>query len=340
MKKAHIILATLTILGLMTGCGGNANRSENANEKNQTGAAASEIIMTLKAEREVIFSIIGSQTVAIDWGDNSPIETTALENTTAYFSHNYAKKTEYTITVTGENITGLDCSAKKLTNLDVSKNPKLKRLYCQLSELTSLDVSKNIALEELTCSDNNLTTIDVSKNTTLEKLICEQNQLTTLDVSKNSALKELNCAHNQLKTLDVCKNTTLTQLNCSSNKLTTLDVNKNTKLEKLECGHNLELTSLDLSKNAALVNLDYSGTELAHLDISANKNLHSIKCRFIGFSAEALNALFQTLPDYGDKGDGEGRWIDIMYNPGADDCDWSIAEEKGWHVHVDYSEAG
>ena len=45
-------------------------------------------------------------------------------------------------------------------------------------------------------------------------------------------------------------------------------------------------------------------------------------------TADALNDLFRTLPDMTDYLGG-GR-INIYENPGASDCDFSIATEKNW----------
>jgi len=105
--------------------------------------------------------------------------------------------------------------------------------------------------------------------------------------------------------LDVSKNTALTTLVVYCNKLRSLDVSKNTALTTLVV-HGGQLTSLDVSKNTALTTLGVFSNQL---------------------TSSALNTLFGTLhSNVGEK------TINISNNPGAADCDRSIAERKGWTV--------
>jgi len=279
---------------------------------------AQKITMTTATADQSIFYILmaGSGKITIDWGDGSEIETYLLSEyahsfgrrqgglVEAYrFAHIYSVKSS-TITITGKNLTHLYCR-NELTGLDVSKNAALVYLDCSYNLLKSLDVSKNTALTYLDCVINELTSLDVSKNTALRELHCGQNPLTGLDVSKNTALEKLCCCCFPLTSLDVSKNTALTILECGENDLTSLDVSKNTALKKLACYPN-KLTSLDVSKNTALEVL-YCGSNL--------------------LDANALNSLFGTLhSNAGDKN------IEITNNPGANDCDQSIATDKGWKV--------
>ena len=83
--------------------------------------------------------------------------------------------------------------------------------------------------------------------------------------------------------------------------VTSLDVSRCTELTILVC--NGKFTSLDVSKNTALIALGCSGN----------------------LTAAALNALFKTL--HSNAGE---KYIDISGNPGAGDCDRTIAERKGW----------
>jgi len=182
-------------------------------------------------------------------------------------------------------------------------------LWVKEQRLVNLDVSKSANLKSLNCSNNMLKSLDVSNNTKLTYLNCSNNMLTVLDVSKNINLEDLTCIGNRLTSLDVSKNTSLKELNCSSNQLTNLDINKNTKLVFLYVYHN-RLTSLDASNN----------TELHHL--SCNRN---------DFLAPALNALFGTLNNR-NTGMGRKKTIIVYDNPGADSCDRTIAEKKGWSV--------
>jgi len=86
------------------------------------------------------------------------------------------------------------------------------------------------------------------------------------------------------------------------------------------------LANLDVSHCTELLLLNVDGSQLTSLDMSENTALAGLNVRENGFSAAALNALFDTLHN----NTGEDKNIEIRDNPGADDCDRSIAERKGW----------
>ena len=88
-------------------------------------------------------------------------------------------------------------------------------------------------------------------------------------------------------------------------------------IKGLDCYYN-NLTSLNVSKNTALTYLDCFGNEL---------------------TSSALNQIFEDLPQgktWTEKDNGNERemqsTIEIRSNPGTEDCDKSIAENKGWKV--------
>jgi len=312
MKKVNLILASLILFGLMTGCNG----------------GASQITMTLKAEGNVMFAVGGNGTATIDWGDGSPVKTVTLNPDAEQYEHHYAQSAEYTVQITGEGITLFKGCEIGITTLDVSRSSTLNALICYSNQLKSLDVSKNAALTALSCADNQLTALDVSKNAALEELYCSVNQLKSLDVSKNAALRRLQCGENLLMTLDVSANTRMESLWCIGNSLTTLDVSKNTALTELFCFEN-QLTSLDMSKNSLLERIDCNHNQLTSLILKDNDQLYYLTCTDNQLSTKTLNALFQSLNNVSDE-----KAIYMIGNPGADDCDRSIAEKKAWRVEV------
>ena len=156
----------------------------------------------------------------------------------------------------------------------------------------------------------------------------EDLKLSTLDVSRILPLKSLSCNSNNLAVLDLSANAELTDIFCPYNQLTVFDLSKNTALARLECFSN-KLTALDLSKNTELKKLDCSKNPLGSIDLSTNSKLESIRCEDNALTAEALNALFKSL--HGNE--IEGKKIYIAKNPGTNDCDQSIATEKGWIVN-------
>ena len=150
----------------------------------------------------------------------------------------------------------------------------------------------------------------------IERLDCRGSQLIALDVSRNRALKVLWCQHNPL---------------------TSLDVSKNIALEELEVGGGgNQITSIDVSKNTALRRLHIAGTQIKNLDVSKNHALTYLMCRYNQLTSTALNELFKTLTDKSVPfGPSPGRYIQITGNPGANDCDRSIAEKKEWTFRED-----
>ena len=160
----------------------------------------------------------------------------------------------------------------------------------------------NSSVRNITVSGNNIT-----------YLVCNDISLSHLDVSGNNALTYLGCWNNQLKSLDISKNTALAALNCVANELTGLDVSKNILLMGLQC-YNNQLTQLDVSNNVVL---------------------EFLLCDDNKLTAEALNTMFETLHNNTLSSTKEIR---IMLNPGADSCDKSIVENKGWRVVSNFQE--
>ena len=117
-------------------------------------------------------------------------------------------------------------------------------------------------------------------------------------------------------------------LNCYNFRLTNLDVSKNPALTELYCGNN-QLTNLDISMNPALTRLDCQNNQLTSLDVSKNINLGFLNCQSNQLSTNALNALFETLPNRNfPSGD-----LRINNNPGTNTCDRSIATNKNWRFN-------
>lgn len=257
-------------------------------------------VMTMTTVKEkVVLYMAGSGTFVIDWGNGLEIETHSLSEYKENDWNNYHKYYEFIYHYPYTSYHSITITGENITHL-----------RCGINKLTSLDVSKNSALKYLWCSDNQLENLDISKNTALNVLYCGNNQFTSLNTSRNSVLIELDCSHNQLTSLDVRRNTMLTDFICRYNQIASLDLSKNPALLLLLCTNN-QLTSLDLSKNTAL-----------ELLICNNNQL----------TISVLNTLFNTL-----NSNAELKTIVINGNPGENDCDRSIATNKGWEFR-DFSD--
>ena len=91
----------------------------------------------------------------------------------------------------------IDCKGRAITNLKgIEYFTALEYLYCYDNELTELDLSRNTKLKELNCSTNRLTVLDLSQNPKLKRVICSDNALTALNLSSNSKLTNLNASGN------------------------------------------------------------------------------------------------------------------------------------------------
>ena len=110
-------------------------------------------------------------------------------------------------------------------------------------------------------------------------------------------------------------------------------VSSNTALKVLRCGNN-QLITLDVSNNTELTRLGCDDNRLTDLDMSRNTELLSLGCSRNQLTSSALNGLFRSLrSDYSyTKNNSYLFYLWIYFNPGTNDCEVNIAEEKGWIV--------
>ena len=189
-------------------------------------------------------------------------------------------------------LTELDCSNTLITELDVSKNRKLRTLICGRCGITGLDVTNNPLLETLECSngyfgigENEYASapglIDLSKNKKLKRLVLQNAMLTQVDVSKNTGLVYLDVSWNYLEGLDVTNNTALEELDCTWSfvdpegglrNVSQPDISRNKKLKKFYCGQN-GFEEIDVSGNPELIVLSTYNNKLRQIDVSGNPEL-------------------------------------------------------------------
>lgn len=171
----------------------------------------------------------------------------------------------------------LICSNTGITEIDISKNIKLKSLWLAPSQIDKLDVSKNTLLEELYVSNTNIIELDLSQNKNLVELNCNHTALTQLDVSHNHSLKKLNFSYTNIEEIDTSNNTVLEELNCCDTKITKINISQNQNLQSFNC-YNTKISELDFTKNKQLQTLNCCYTKITNLDVSQNLKLTSLKC--------------------------------------------------------------
>ena len=81
-------------------------------------------------------------------------------------------------------ITELNCSANKLSELNVQGCTSLQVLRCYDNKLPELNVQGCASLQELGCSANKLTALNLQGLSALKKLYCESNQLNAQAMTK------------------------------------------------------------------------------------------------------------------------------------------------------------
>jgi Leucine-rich repeat (LRR) protein len=146
------------------------------------------------------------------------------------------------------NITELQAGANLLTEIDVSQNTELLKIWLYRNQLSELDLSNNLKLERLSAGGNELTSLDVTMLPDLHTILVWENQLTSLDVSNNLNLDLMQMQDNLIATLDISANQLLTHLSAqnNSNLILTTDTTVG----------NQTLTLLNLSSTGLTGNFD------------------------------------------------------------------------------------
>ena len=140
----------------------------------------------------------------------------------------------------------------KLQSIDVSTLVNLEILDLGDCAFTDLDVSQNVLLTKLFVTNNKLSTLNVSQNKQLKQLKCNGNQLSSLKILNNDQLEILDASDNQLSAINVRNNTALKDLRISNNvDINLLDLKSNAALETLYAD-GLSITAIDLVENRGL----------------------------------------------------------------------------------------
>jgi hypothetical protein len=120
----------------------------------------------------------------------------------------------------------------------------------------------------------------------------------------------------------------LTTFKCSSNQITLLNINRCAALRELHCWRN-QIASLNVSRCTLLRRLYCMDNQITTLDVSGCMALQGVDCSHNQLTAAALDAVLMALPD---RAGEDYAAISVSDNPGADGCDRTIAEDKGWRV--------
>lgn len=218
-----------------------------------------------------------------------------------------------------ENITGTG-----FTSLDFSANTQLEDVRidsdnssnCKLNLITLPNSVKTFYMYGI----YSMYSLDLSNHTNLKSIeIRQSDYINNLNVSGCSSLETL-----ELYALFRSRNSPgfLNLSGCSS----LISINQNIQ--------NIYLTYLngvDLSGCSSLEYMNINDADITNLDLSDCEKVTYLDVRDNNMSAEALNDMFGTLPDWSvNYGETLGVYK-ITGNPGASSCDTEIAYVKNWN---------
>ena len=291
------------------------------------------------------------------------INNNKLKDAGEVLSQSYGNTIHYKGIVTSEtfNIYGevrtLHCNYGNLTHLYLSKKShNLTVLELQYNNLRELIIPENSNIEEIYCQSNQLEKVIV-KNNKVRVLELEYNNLSSMDFSNLGNLISLGVGYNKFKHLDVSGLPNLISLGCYNNELESLVLLYNSKLLFLSCRDNSHLgdinvslfpnlktlicvtcgmKELNLNNNTHIETLLCDDNYLKELDLRNNQQLKCIGIGYNSFDCDALNSIYNQLPDISAQESADIIWpfmfkmLRASGNPGYYQSEQTIAVNKGW----------
>ncbi len=284
-------------IALLTGCStDDENLFPDNTDKNQTKITLKLNVTQDNQVKNIAF--IGSY-FSVNWGDGVDQNYIAL-NQEKSIPHTFSTAGEYTITITGKNITMLDIAGENVLKLTIDKAPSLTEIDCKQNQLTSLNLQNADSLMLVNCSSNQLTSINANGLKLLQSINCGTNKLSNLSMSGCTALSGFQVEGNPLVSLDMSDCSSLYVLsvyraqNDTLAKLETLTLKGCSSLLYLTCERN-SLTTLDVSDCDSLSTLICFSNKLSSIKLN-NPKLHTLKCYYNQLITEELTGIVNTLP--------------------------------------------
>ena len=163
------------------------------------------------------------------------------------------------------SVNKIEFSTENVTTLDgIQYFPYLTYLHAQgirdwdnnknLGKLTELDLSGNPKLQHIHLIYNNIKTLKLAECPDLDYLDLDYNEITELDVKGFHHMTLLQVSYNKLKTIDVSGLDELTEFHCDSNPIETITLS-NAKLESFRCAGTM-VKELDFTRCPKINNVD------------------------------------------------------------------------------------
>lgn len=210
----------------------------------------------------------------------------------------------------------LDAAAKKVSDVDFSRNPNLVYVDISSCYVQEIDLSNNPRLEHLNMRGYDsynvgIREIDISCCPNLTYLNVGYNSLTTLDASRNPKLEQLYITMNDIKEINLSGCTALRIFQSQNNLFTELDFSDCPNLESVQLSSDANVVSLDFSGCTAMKKLSIVGSPITSLDTSGFPNLESLtlsQTRIVSFdfsqnpklkfgNSSSLSIGVQEIPD-------------------------------------------
>ncbi|MBQ6179689.1 MAG: hypothetical protein IJK32_09245 [Bacteroidales bacterium] len=147
-----------------------------------------------------------------------------------------------------------DKNLGKLTELDLSGNPKLQHIHLIYNNIKTLKLAECPDLDYLDLDYNEITELDVKGFHHMTLLQVSYNKLKTIDVSGLDILDEFHCADNPLETITL-SNPKLMSFRCAGTLIKELDLSKCPKINNLDCSNCPNLTTIKIAKGQVIGNI-------------------------------------------------------------------------------------
>ena len=174
-----------------------------------------------------------------------------------------------------KELTCYDCG---LTDLDVSRNLKLKKLIVGYTDIEKLDISHNKELMELNCDSTKIKYIDLSENLLLEDINICHTDIKEIDLKDLKELRGFGCNGTLITELNLTNNIKLEGLSIDDTRISKLDLSKNVDLKGITCTDACYLHSLDLSNNPKMESIYCQRSGIKELDLSNNPKMFEVEC--------------------------------------------------------------
>lgn len=178
------------------------------------------------------------------------------------------------------NLISLAFSNNVVSDIDLSKNTKLREIIAINNKLSTIDVSNCPDLEYLYLSQNPLLKkVDVTRNPKLIKLFTEEDELiTSIDLSNCPELTDIQMYSNSISSIDFSTNKKLQNIGLDKNQLSSIDVSMLPELERLNIDSNKLAGNLDLSNNPKLLVLNISNNSFTSFNITNCPQVNTLYC--------------------------------------------------------------